>query len=77
LGGELIGVSCNDILGAEKAAKDETTPLEGEAGVPDLAADDGGGVEDEVDALAPAVVDEDEEVDEVDLSRDGTVGAER
>lgn len=32
LGGESIGVVSNDILGAEKAAKEETTPRDGDPG---------------------------------------------
>lgn len=77
LGGELIGVSSNDILGAEKAANEETTPLEGDPG--EAVLDAGGGVPDDVEASL-----DDEEAEEVvsevevlSVERAGTVGAVR
>lgn len=77
LGGELIGVSSNDIFGAEKAAKDDTTPREGEPGEVALE-DEGGGVPEEVEAILEdeeSVVEDDDVV--LSVERAGTVGAVR
>ena len=81
LGGELIGVSSNDIFGAEKAANEETTPLDGDAG--DAVFDvERGGVPKDVVVVASLEDDEVEEEEEsevevLSVERAGTVGAVR
>lgn len=74
----MIGVPSRDIFGAEKAAKDETTPLDGDPGEAVLEAG-GGVVRDDVDAIFDdeSDVDVDEVLSVEDEERAGTVGAVR